>query len=279
MFVFLSWSGDASRDLSYLFKDKLKLVDNNIHCWLSDQDIDVGARWQVELGKSLEQANLGILFITPDNINSSWLNFEAGALSKSLEQSRVIPLLFDVEPSSLGLPLSQFQAVQFSRESFLEVCESVVKPDDSGRQRISELIELMWPTFESAVHKAIKKSSSKKSEKRSTESKLDELLIRVRGIDQRITELEEYGVQGAASTLPAVTDNNSSADIGRILKKISADLTQVIAFDDPVKRRPALKDLADRIKEVFITVDLRPSERISAQQVLRDINSELNKTS
>ena len=36
--------------------------------------------------------------------------FESGALSKSIEQTIVVPFLFDMEPNQLSGPLVQFQA-------------------------------------------------------------------------------------------------------------------------------------------------------------------------
>ena len=44
------------------------------------------------------------------SLNSPWLNFEAGALSKSLDISRISPFLLGLRQAELTGPLAQFQA-------------------------------------------------------------------------------------------------------------------------------------------------------------------------
>jgi hypothetical protein len=47
--------------------------------------------------------------MTPDNLSSTWVHFEAGALAKVVDTSRVAPVLFRLKPSDISGPLSQFQ--------------------------------------------------------------------------------------------------------------------------------------------------------------------------
>jgi hypothetical protein len=44
--------------------------------------------------------------LTPDNIDSPWIHFEAGALSRALESAKLCPLLFGMDPTDLTGRLS-----------------------------------------------------------------------------------------------------------------------------------------------------------------------------
>jgi hypothetical protein len=64
--------------------------------WMSDNNIDGGARWNDKIAKALEETDFGIVCVTRENQSSAWLNFEAGAVAKKVGQARVIPLLIDL---------------------------------------------------------------------------------------------------------------------------------------------------------------------------------------
>lgn len=77
--------------------------------YVSSEDIDKGARWSVDIAKELEASTYGIICVTPENVDAPWINFEAGALSKTLDRARVSPLLFGLKPSDIKGPLLQSQ--------------------------------------------------------------------------------------------------------------------------------------------------------------------------
>jgi TIR domain len=103
MKIFISWSGDRSRLIAEALRDWLRLVIPRSEPWLSKDDIRKGTRWSTELATILEQAQFGIICLTPDNIDRPWILFEAGALSKALTNAYVCPLLFiSACPDCLG---------------------------------------------------------------------------------------------------------------------------------------------------------------------------------
>lgn len=97
MKVFLSWSGEKSRDVAFALRDWLPSVINIVDPFVSARDIDAGSRWQGEIAEQLGATNFGVVCVTKANQLSPWLNFEAGALAKTVESSRVIPLAIKVE--------------------------------------------------------------------------------------------------------------------------------------------------------------------------------------
>jgi hypothetical protein len=48
------------------------------------EQLEKGIEWFTEIVKELEKARAGILCLPPENLQSSWLHFEAGALAKQL---------------------------------------------------------------------------------------------------------------------------------------------------------------------------------------------------
>jgi hypothetical protein len=69
----------------------LPLVLHYVKPWLSDADVSAGDRWATVVAKELEISNFGVICVTPENINSPWVLFEAGALAKGMQGAKVIP--------------------------------------------------------------------------------------------------------------------------------------------------------------------------------------------
>jgi TIR domain-containing protein len=93
MKVFISHSGPRSRAIALALKDWMPLVLHYVDPWVSQKDIAAGDRWAVEVGTKLNDSNFGIICLTPENLNASWLLFEAGAISKSFDEGAVCPYL------------------------------------------------------------------------------------------------------------------------------------------------------------------------------------------
>lgn len=109
MKVFISWSGDQSKAIAVAFRDFIGDVIQNVKPFLS-ADIAAGTRWPERLADELEETGVGVLCLTPDNLGSPWILFEAGALAKDKAVSIVCPFLYGLKASDLSWPLAQFQA-------------------------------------------------------------------------------------------------------------------------------------------------------------------------
>ena len=124
--VFISWSGDYSKEIAKVLKHWIKSVIQSVTPFVSSEDIPKGSRWSVDLSKELQDTHFGILCVTKDNFEKPWLLFEAGALSKTLDKSYVVPLLFDLEPSDLSdSPLMQFQVASFSKDEIRKLVGAI----------------------------------------------------------------------------------------------------------------------------------------------------------
>lgn len=191
MKVFISWSGERSQALALTIRDWLPLVLHYVDPWLSEADVGAGDRWAQEVAKELEASNFGIICVTPENIGAPWVLFEAGALAKSLQGARVVPLLFNLEFSEITGPLAQFQAKKVTKSGLGEVIQSInhaaeqAIPDDRAKQ----LFAALWPEFEKRLA-AIPAEAPTEKHMRPQHEILEELVAGVRGLDARFRDFD-----------------------------------------------------------------------------------------
>ncbi|MDA2478424.1 TIR domain-containing protein [Bacillus cereus group sp. Bce025] len=155
MKVFLSWSGSESKQLAGIFKEWLPNVLQYIEPYMSAEDISLGERWNNNITDSLEEAVFGLIFVTPSNINAPWINFEAGALSKTYD-SKVVPILYNADVMILNQgPLKQFQSAKnLDEESVLSLIKSINQANGSSRldeSRLDKAFEMWWPNLKKSI--------------------------------------------------------------------------------------------------------------------------------
>lgn len=180
MKVFLSWSGELSHQIACIFKDWLPNVLQFVIPYVSSEDIDKGARWSIDIAKELEESHYGILMITDDNANSSWINFEAGALSKTLDKSKVAPFLFNIKRAELQGPLIQFQSTIYEKEELFKLINSINKSAHSNNQlneiRIENVFEKWWPELNTKLNMTLQYKAKANISKKDTSEILEEIL-------------------------------------------------------------------------------------------------------
>ncbi|TWB45702.1 toll/interleukin-1 receptor domain-containing protein [Nitrospirillum pindoramense] len=192
MKAFISWSGERSHALGQALYDWLPMVLQSIEPWLSQSDIDAGERWANQVGKELEACNFGIICITRENISSPWILFEAGALAKSMQEGRVVPLLLDIEFKDIAGPLAQFQAKKVEKSGIFDVVTSINKFSDGklSDTHLNRQFEALWPTFEKSVEQ-FPKNPPHAQKTRPQHEILEELVSSIRGLDMRFRESQE----------------------------------------------------------------------------------------
>lgn len=197
MKVFISWSGERSHSLGDALHDWIPLVLHYVEPWLSQADIEAGQRWAEQVAKELEASNFGIISVTRENVDSPWVLFEAGALAKSMQGSRVIPLLLDLEVRDITGPLAQFQAKKVERTGMLDVIQSLnqLAPQPVPDDRVTQLFDALWPELEKKVA-AIPKASAQAKHGRPQPEILEELVTSVRSLDSRFREIADEGPRG-----------------------------------------------------------------------------------
>lgn len=178
--------------MALALRDWIPLVLHFAEPWLSTSDIKSGDRWGNEIAKGLQDSNFGIICVTRDNLEAPWLLFESGALAKSMEDGRVIPLRLDLDASDISGPLTQFQSEKADDEgikrliSSLNKCATTPIADD----RLARLFEPMWPDLKAKIE-AIPSSGAAPKKTRPQAEILEELVSGVRSVEMRVRDMFE----------------------------------------------------------------------------------------
>jgi hypothetical protein len=177
--VFISWSRSKSHDIAVELSKWLPYIIQSIKPFISAGNIRKGMRWSDILAQELHETQYGIICVTRQNVLSPWLNFEAGALSKHIGQSYVAPILFEVDPSRLQGPLSQFQATVFDEkdkngDEIFALVSSINNSLPIQRQVSSEVLkgtfDKWWPDLQKGLRCVLDKETNE------TETTFDWLL-------------------------------------------------------------------------------------------------------
>lgn len=193
MKVFISWSGEPSRELALALADWFPKVLQGIEPFVSSKDIDKGATWVSDLAQELSDSAYGVICMTPENLQSPWLHYEAGAISSAIN-SRVCPVLLGVAKEEVKPPLNQLQLTSVEQGELLQLMVSMNKAAGGlvDHRQLEETVEVWWPKLEKKISSiSIPEATSAldtspeppKPEAEETEM-LRELLSRVRRLEK-----------------------------------------------------------------------------------------------
>lgn len=124
MKIFISWSGDYSREVAEKLSVWIPSVIQSVETFYSPVDIGKGENWSNRLSQELAECTFGIVCLTPENVSAPWIHFEAGALAKSME-SRLSSIMFGITPSDIKGPLSRFQNTRFDQPDFYKLIQTL----------------------------------------------------------------------------------------------------------------------------------------------------------
>lgn len=192
MKIFISWSGEQSHSLAKALHEWVPLVLHYAEPWLSQSDIDAGDRWAVKIAAELAATNFGIICITKTNISSPWILFESGALAKSLESGKVVPLLLDIDHKDVSGPLAQFQSKKIGKQGVKDVMSTINDASSSpvAEEKLNKLFESLWPALEQKMAEIPRKEHVVKKTRPDSEI-LEDLVSGVRGLEMRLRESQD----------------------------------------------------------------------------------------
>ena len=201
--VFISWSGDRSKQVGELLKRWLPTVLQRCVPWIST-DLDRGTLWFQEVSGQLAESGVGIICLTRENLNAPWILFEAGALAKGLSQNRVCPLLIDLQSAEISPPLSQFNHTQATKADMMKLVDTLNRTLSGPalpEETLHTVFERMWPDFEGPFQEILGSTPSMPAPERTP----DQLLSDVYESVQRLEKL---------AYLTATTSNFRAASNG-----------------------------------------------------------------
>lgn len=210
MKVFISWSGERSHAVAKALHEELACLMNEIEPFISSEDIEKGTAWFPHISNELAGSDFGIICLTPENIESRWVHFEAGALACKFSNKKVAPLLIELEESQLRPPLSQLNFTRFKKDDVLKLMSAIngnlKKP--LGDDNIKKSFDRWWSPFETKVAEALKQVrllSAMEPKRRDDREILEEVLSLVRSVAMPNPWISP-GMSGLAAAL-GVTQN------------------------------------------------------------------------
>lgn len=187
MKVFISWSGEMSKRVGEAFKNWIPHVLQTVEPYYTPTDIEKGTRWSHDIAAELESSSAGIFCVTRENLKSPWLAFEAGAISKQVDDSLVCPVLIDLGTIDLNGPLTQFQVTPFQKAEIKKLIQALNKANSDNflnESILNQAFEKNWPDLEEQVSEIIRSTSPNRDEqaKRDDREVLNELLDLTRSL-------------------------------------------------------------------------------------------------
>lgn len=183
--IFISWSGPQSKFVAEALYDWIPRVIQSVNPWMSSEDIHAGDRWFIEISKKLENSDFGIICITPENLTSPWLLFEAGALAKTItDENFVCPYLIKLNPTDFKSPLNHFQSVKATEDDTFKLIKSinnVLGENSLNEGQLKDTFNHFWPDL-SAKLENLPNSEVEEELKRDDSDILSEILELVRSL-------------------------------------------------------------------------------------------------
>lgn len=167
MRVFISWSGERSESVAEAFYDMMPLLIHHAEPWISQLDLEPGTLWRDALIGALRDTEFGIICLTPENVDSAWLRFEAAALM-SKGDIPVVPFLLPFAEFQVPFPFDLVQHISGTREGTKRL---MVYINSRSRPPVPEgtllrAFERWWPDFESSLLRLTKQPQSERPDRR-----------------------------------------------------------------------------------------------------------------
>jgi hypothetical protein len=185
MNIFVSWAGETSKPIAEALANFIHNLLQNANLFVS-ANADKGIDWRANLRKQLESTMMGIICLTPDNLTAPWLLFEAGAISKNTDDSRVWTYLHNLKPADVVSPLATFQHTLAEEQDTFKLVQSVRKQLEELKENVPTIDGLKdnfqhsWPRFKAILDASVPKTPE--PPRRSAEEKIDELLEQTRAL-------------------------------------------------------------------------------------------------
>ncbi|MER8862544.1 toll/interleukin-1 receptor domain-containing protein [Mesorhizobium sp. M0751] len=250
MKIFVSWSGSTSRQIAELLRDWLPNVIQEAELFVSSQDIAKGARGLDIIGQNLESTNFGLLVLTSENAQSPWVNFEAGALSKSLVHGHVIPLLCGMAEVNIpSSPLRQFQHAKVEKEEMLRVVQDINQGCNRALtdEKVTTAFEKWWPDFSESYSKINLKPAKPQKEK--DQAELNETVLEALGsIMSDLNSIRgEFRQQRHIIRRMDVERSSQANSLANALSRYGPEVHRNVIREEPVSTDESIGDILGNV--------------------------------
>jgi hypothetical protein len=164
--------------------------------------------------------------MTEENLTSPWIMFEAGAISKVVEEGLVCPIVFGIRKTDLKGPLASFQAIEFNEDEVRQLLTTINKAAKEeaalSERSLDEQFDKWWLDLKERIE-AILSTQPPSEPKRSERDLLEEAGSNTRTL---IRELQ------APRPLQVIVPNREIEAFARALMKPQRGLGAGLAGDE-----------------------------------------------
>lgn len=198
MRVFISWSGRESHAVAEALRNWLPQVLQCVEPFISSADIPKGAEWYGQIRDALETSSFGLLCMTPENLESPFLHFEAGRFAVNNGQACVGVLRHRVPTSDIREPLKQFQNTDLGElEDVVSLLETIRRAaENSGdstptSDTLAKAVRHWWPDFEGDLQNRLRGLTLAPSAPVRTDRDLIEEILEMLRSEARLASLHQ----------------------------------------------------------------------------------------
>ena len=144
--LFLAWSGARSYRLAKALASCIRNVfsPDSVRCFVS-WEIEPGSTWYESLERAISESDAVLLCITPENLRSHWMYFEAGSRLGADRQSRIYTYVLGVEPGDVPDPIRRYQGSEATEEGTSRLLQAIGDVDGPA---IESAFSKCWPELD-----------------------------------------------------------------------------------------------------------------------------------
>lgn len=159
--IFISWSGSSSKNIANALKNNIEKIFENeeLTIFMSAADIESGTEWFEKIKSNLLDSDCAILILTKENLSAPWILFEAGAMAINYEETRIIPMLFDVKVDDKS-PLSHYHHKKFNKYDFTKMIldiQTFCGFEKATKKQLNTLAQNHFADFSKEISEEMKK--------------------------------------------------------------------------------------------------------------------------
>ena len=265
--VFFAWSGELSCKLAEAISNWLPKALQAVKPFFTPDDLEKGAKWDSEISKELDASQIGLLFLSRDNVEKPWILFEAGALSTKMGNAKVCPILFGFEPAELKGPLATFQLTRFTKDDFKKLISTINNSCGDMKLELKsfeEIFEEWWPKLDEKIKGIISSHKDEpKKEPRTERDILIEILELTRMLAKPQKPLEFGHITARGMVTPAAFDPERVLSLNATLEELGKSWGATVGtpFIEAIKREIASKYESSPSAEKIVTEAIEPDEK------------------
>jgi hypothetical protein len=150
--------------------------------------------------------------MTEENLTSPWIMFEAGAISRVVEEkARVCPIVFGIAKTDLVGPLASFQAIEFNRAEVRQLLATINKAAKEAaltERTLNEAFNKWWPDLEEKVQAISSAAQPPTEPQRTQRDLLEEAVSNTRTLIRELSGASAQGGLGNSQSIDAAIRAN-----------------------------------------------------------------------